>query len=64
MEIAIPVLVIHDKNDIEVPVTAGIHIHKHLKSGTLFLTEDLGHRKILGNAVVIEKVVRFIQGKD
>lgn len=62
MEVAIPVLVIHDKNDTEVPVEAGIHIHKHLKNGELFLTEGLGHRKILGNSVVIEKVVQFIQG--
>lgn len=60
MEISIPVLVIHDKNDTEVPVTAAIHIHKHLKNGELFLTEGLGHRKILGNPEVIEKVVRFI----
>ena len=61
MEIDIPVLVIHDKNDTEVPVAAGIRIHKHLKNGELFLTEGLGHRKILGNAEVIERVVGFIQ---
>ena len=60
MGVSIPVLVIHDKNDSEVPVTAAIHIHKHLKNGELFLTEGLGHRKILGNSEVIEKVVRFI----
>lgn len=61
MEVSIPVLVIHDKNDVEVPVEAGIHIHKHLKNGELFLTEGLGHRKILGNHEAIEKVVQFIQ---
>lgn len=59
-EIAIPVLVIHDKEDDEVPVTAGINIMKHLKNGEIFLTEGLGHRKILGNSAVIEKVVAFI----
>ncbi|WP_310560604.1 alpha/beta hydrolase [Flavobacterium sp.] len=64
METDIPVLVIHDKNDTEVPVTAAIHIHKHLKNGELFLTEGLGHRKILGNTEVIEKVVGFIQNKN
>ncbi|HWS60932.1 MAG TPA: alpha/beta hydrolase [Flavobacterium sp.] len=63
MEIAIPVLVIHDKNDKEVPVEAGIHIHKHLKNGELMLTEGLGHRKILGNSTVIEKIVQFIQAE-
>jgi len=61
MEIAIPVLVIHDKNDPEVSVNAGINIHNHLKKGTLYLTEGLGHRKILGNPVVIEKVVQFVK---
>jgi len=61
MEIAIPVLVIHDKNDPEVAVTAGINIHNHLKNGTLYLTEGLGHRKILGNPLVIEKVVQFVK---
>ena len=64
MEIDIPVLVIHDKNDPEVAVTAGINIHNHLKNGTLYLTEGLGHRKILGNPVVIEKVVQFIKEND
>ena len=61
MDITIPVLVVHDKNDPEVPVSAGINIHKHLKNGELFLTEGLGHRKILGNHLVIEKVIKFIK---
>ncbi len=64
MEISIPVLVVHDKNDPEVPISAGINIHKHLKNGELFLTEGLDHRKILGNHSVIEKVVKFIQSKN
>ena len=60
-KIEIPVLVIHDNDDPEVPVKAGIHIHKQLKNGTLFLTDGLGHRKILGNQNVIKKVLEFIQ---
>lgn len=60
----IPVLVIHDKDDPEVPVKAGIHIHKHLKKGSLFLTEGLGHRKVLGNQSVIKKIIEFIQYND
>ncbi|KQB42239.1 alpha/beta hydrolase [Flavobacterium aquidurense] len=60
-KIQIPVLVIHDNNDPEVPVKAGIHIHKHLKNGTLFLTDELGHRKILGNQNVIKKTIDFIK---
>ncbi|CAM4015159.1 alpha/beta fold hydrolase [Flavobacterium sinopsychrotolerans] len=62
-ETTIPVLVIHDNDDPEVPVKAGIHIHKHLKNGELLLTNGLGHRKILGNSKVIERTVQFIQSK-
>ncbi|MEP6803422.1 MAG: alpha/beta hydrolase [Flavobacterium sp.] len=60
-KIQIPVLVIHDNDDPEVPVTAGIHIHKNLQNGSLFLTDGLGHRKILGNQNVIKKIIDFIK---
>lgn len=59
-EITIPVLVIHDKDDPEVPVKAGQHIYDHLKNGKLLLTEGLGHRKILGDAEVIQRTVQFM----
>ena len=62
-EITIPVLVIHDKDDQEVPVKAGIHIHENLKNGKLILTEGLGHRKILGDVNVVQKIVEFITSK-
>lgn len=61
MQIKIPVLVIHDNDDPEVAVKAGIHIHENLENGTLFLTDKLGHRKILGNQNVIKKVLDFIK---
>ncbi|TDD93894.1 alpha/beta fold hydrolase [Flavobacterium cellulosilyticum] len=64
MEVTIPVLVIHDKNDKEVPITAAINIQKHLINGEIFITEELGHQKILGNPIVIEKIVQFIQNKN
>src|SRR6218665_325810 len=57
----IPVLVIHDNDDTDVPVKAGIHIHKHLKNGHLMITKGLGHRKILGNEEVISKTIDFIR---
>jgi pimeloyl-ACP methyl ester carboxylesterase len=55
----IPILVIHDNQDFEVPVKAGIHIHKNLSFGEIMLTDKLGHRKILGDDKVIEKVINF-----
>jgi pimeloyl-ACP methyl ester carboxylesterase len=59
-EISIPVLVIHDENDQEVPVSCAHHIHQHLKNGDLMITQNLGHRKILGDAAVIQKTIQFI----
>jgi pimeloyl-ACP methyl ester carboxylesterase len=55
------VLVIHDENDYEVPVKAGINIHQHIKKGELMLTKGLGHRKILGDANVIQKIIEFVK---
>src|SRR5688572_27947650 len=52
----IPTLVIHDEYDPEVPVKAGLHIYEHLKHGELMLTKRLGHRKILADFQVIEKI--------
>lgn len=62
-EITIPALIVHDENDYEVPVKAGIHIHKHLENSEFLLTKGLGHRKILGNQKVVEKVLQFILDK-
>lgn len=55
-----PTLVIHDQDDDEVPVSCAHHIHQNLKIGELMLTENLGHRKILGDAKVIQKTTNFI----
>lgn len=60
-EVSIPVLVIHDENDDDVPVTAGQHIYQHLKNGKIMITKELGHRKILGDSKVIQRIVEFIR---
>ncbi|MEC5166546.1 pimeloyl-ACP methyl ester carboxylesterase [Flavobacterium sp. PL11] len=59
-KIQIPVLVLHDHDDPEVPVKAGINIHNHLENGELILTKGLGHRKILGSEIVLKKIIDFI----
>ncbi|MGY3794779.1 alpha/beta hydrolase [uncultured Aquimarina sp.] len=58
--VKIPTLVVHDKQDVDVHYNDGIEIHKKLENGTLLLTEKLGHRKILGNQEVINKIVDFV----
>lgn len=60
-DVSIPVLVIHDENDEDVPVSAAHHIYSHLSDGELVITKGLGHRKILGDNHVIKKIIAFIQ---
>ena len=58
--VSIPILVIHDSEDTDVNVDAAYHIYENLKKGELLITEGLGHRKILGNEVVIKNIIKFI----
>lgn len=55
-----PLLIIHDNDDAEVPVFTAHNIHKYAKNSQLFLTEGLGHRKILGSDDVVTEIVRFL----
>lgn len=59
-EVLIPILIIHDENDEEVNIKAAFHIHENLISSELFLTKGLGHRKILGNVEIENKIINFI----
>lgn len=60
-KVKIPVLVIHDNNDLDVPLEASLNIHRHLKNGELFVTKGLGHRKILGDTNVLQKIIQFVE---
>ena len=59
-EVKIPILIIHDKNDDDVPVKAAYNIQKHSPNSELLVTEGWGHRKILGETKVIDKIKEFI----
>src|SRR5690554_88295 len=58
-KITVPVLIIHDKDDKDVPVKAAEEIHKKLINSQLMITNGLGHRKVLGNEKVIESISKF-----
>lgn len=60
-EVNIPVMVIHDEDDKDVPVSAAINIDKHLPNSTLYITKKLGHQKILGNGTVIDNLCKHIE---
>lgn len=59
-KINIPVLVIHDTNDGDVPVSSAYHIRQNLKYGDLLITNGFGHTKILRNLTIVNKAVNFI----
>jgi pimeloyl-ACP methyl ester carboxylesterase len=60
-EINIPVLVIHDKQDEDVPVNCAEHIYKNLPNGRILITDGLGHRKILGDKTTIQHIMEFTE---
>jgi len=59
--IAIPTLIVHDTQDKEVPVSCAYSIRQTLKNGSLLITDNLGHRRVLNDATVIENIVGFIK---
>ena len=58
--VKVETLVVHDKNDIDVHISSAHEIVDKLENGKLFVTEGLGHRRILGNPDVINKISTFI----
>lgn len=59
----LPGLVIHDRNDREVPVGEGRSVAAAWTDAKLIETEGLGHRRILSAPNVIEYVTKFILGE-
>jgi pimeloyl-ACP methyl ester carboxylesterase len=56
-----PVFIIHDNDDNDVNVKCAHNIHSHIKNSKLMITNNLGHRKILGNQKVIDEIKEFIR---
>lgn len=62
-EVHIPVLVIHDNDDEDIPVSEAYHLAENLTDKEILITNNLGHRKILGDATVLHKIVEFLMIK-
>ncbi len=58
-----PVLIIHDENDKEVPVSDALNNYKQLSNGDLLITKGLGHTRLMKNKMVIDKIINFIRQK-
>lgn len=59
--IPLPTLVIHDRSDKIVPFEHGLALVAALPKASLMETQQLGHRRILRDANVIEAALRFVQ---
>ncbi len=57
-------LVIHDRDDPDVPVRDGIEIAAAWPGGRLVETTGLGHNRLLRDPDVIARAVAFLAGAD
>jgi pimeloyl-ACP methyl ester carboxylesterase len=57
---AVPLLVVHDRDDLEVPLQHGRLLAKSWPGARLAITEGLGHRRLLKDPGVVSQVVDWI----
>jgi pimeloyl-ACP methyl ester carboxylesterase len=60
---ATPALVVHDRDDREVPFASAERIVRLWPRATLVATTGLGHRRVLRDPSVIDRVVAFAAGR-
>ena len=60
INLAVPALIIHDKDDHDVPYQLGQQLADAWPAARFHLTQGLGHRRILRNRDVINTVVEFV----
>jgi pimeloyl-ACP methyl ester carboxylesterase len=58
--IKVPMLVVHDDRDREVPYEHGERVAKSVPRGSIVKTTGLGHRRILSHEDVVGRVVSFV----
>ena len=56
-----PGLIIHDKQDKEIPFSEALALHQNWKESRLILTERLGHRRILKDEDTMLKIINFVK---
>ncbi|APG59389.1 alpha/beta fold hydrolase [Christiangramia salexigens] len=64
LEVPTPSLVIHDEHDVDVNIKDAYEIDSALKNSELYITRGLGHRRILGDPAVINKITTFITAQS
>ncbi len=56
----LPTLVVHDRQDDEVPYTDGRAIADAIRGGALFTTDGLGHHRVVTDDAVLDQVTGFL----
>lgn len=59
--LTLPTLVVHDRADTAVPVVESLKLQALLPQAELMLTDGLGHRRVLKDAAVVERVAAFLR---
>jgi len=59
-KVKIPTLVLHDTEDYDVAVSSAYKIRQNLEQGEILITNGLGHRRILRDKKVIQRIIDFI----
>jgi pimeloyl-ACP methyl ester carboxylesterase len=63
-QLSVPLHVIHDRDDVEVPLASGEQLVAAWPGASLRVTSGLGHRRILKDPLVIGETVAFVLGHD
>jgi pimeloyl-ACP methyl ester carboxylesterase len=58
--IGLPLLLVHDKQDEITPYVSSLALKRAYPAAELMTTEGLGHRKILRDPAVIQRIVDFV----
>lgn len=61
-KVDLPLLVIHDQNDRQVPVVEAARAAHALRGAELIVTRGLGHNRLLADPAVVTAVVEFVSG--
>lgn len=59
-ELHLPVLLIHDENDLYIPFVDGEHVHHLIRYSIFYKTSGLSHMRILQSEEVIEQATTFM----
>ncbi len=60
-DVKIETLVIHDTEDYDIPVSCAYNIRQNLQRGEILITNGLGHRRILKDKNVNNRIIEFIK---